>query len=76
MNTIGAYPEEIEAYEMINFLGKYMAPIFIGASIIQFGAFCLYNWVLHPFKVLVQVPETKANNTFSVEMQAPTTEIN
>ena len=72
VDTIGAYPEEIQAHWMINFLGYYMAPIFIGASLIQLGAFSLYNWVLHPFKFLVQTveKEKKSKSTFYIELEA------
>ena len=58
INTIGAYPEEVHAHRMIDFLGYYMPAIFIVASIIQFTSFCLYTWILHPFRILVKSKTT------------------
>ena len=50
-----------------------MAPILIGASLIQFATYALYNWYFHPFKVLV---ETKIKPLDDMEMQPLFTTMN
>ena len=61
LDTIGPLPEEIDAYWKINFMAYYMVIIFIGAALLQFISYCLYNRVFHPFQVLLTDPGTKIN---------------
>ena len=61
LDTIGPLPEEIDAYWKINFMAYYMVIIFIGAALLQFMSYCLYNRVFHPFQVLMTDPGTKIN---------------
>ena len=59
IDTIGPLPEEIDAHWKINFMAFYMVFIFIGAALLQFIFYWLYNRVFHPFQVLMIDPGTK-----------------
>ena len=71
VSTIGAYPEEFQAHWMINFLANYMPILIIGATVVQFVLYLLYNRFLHPFKDLIQDED---NVTFYVEMKSLTSQ--
>ena len=61
LDTIGPLPEEIDAHWKINFMAFYMVFILIGAALLQFLFYWLYNRVFHPFQVLMTDPGTKIN---------------
>ena len=54
LETIGAYPEEIDAHWLVNFLSMYVPLILTGGAILQFFCFWLYNGPFHPYKDLVK----------------------
>ena len=53
VRTIEPLPEEIEAYNKIQFVAYYMIPIFVGAALLQFLSYVAYNRWFHPFEVLI-----------------------
>ena len=59
IDTIGPLPEEIDAHWKINFLVNYMILIFVGAALLQFLSYFLYNRVFHPFQDLMTEPGIK-----------------
>ena len=59
VDTIEPLPEEIDAHWKINFLVNYMIIIFVGAALLQFLSYFLYNRVFHPFQDLMTDPGMK-----------------
>ena len=59
VDTIEPLPEEIYAHWKINFLVNYMILIFVGAALLQFLSYFLYNRVFHPFQDLMTDPGMK-----------------
>ena len=64
LDTIEPLPEEIDAHWKINFMAFYMVFILIGAALLQFIFYWLYNRVFHPFQVLMTDPGTKVKPHF------------
>ena len=59
VDTVEPLPEEIDAHWKINFLVNYMILIFVGAALLQFLSYFLYNRVFHPFQDLMTDPGMK-----------------
>ena len=57
VNSIGAFPEEIAAYEQIKLMIGFSYPILVLLTAIQIVSYNLYNGRYHPFAIIV-MPKT------------------
>ena len=57
VNSIGAFPEEIEAYVQIQLMIGLSYPLLVLLTTIQIVSFYLYNDRFHPFALIVRTEE-------------------
>ena len=57
VNSIGAFPEEIEAYVQIQWMIGLSYPLLVLLTTVQIVSFYLYNDRFHPFALIVRTKE-------------------
>ena len=62
-NSIGALPEEQEAYIKLLIIVSAIIPVLIVASTLQFFSYYLFQKYFHPFKDIVNPPKNVAAET-------------
>ena len=69
VNSIGAFPEEIQAYEKIQMMIGLGYSIIVFLTIIQVVSYYLYNGKCHPFAMIV-MPEQNSESQKEIALKS------